>query len=96
MEVNLSRDEISVDTIKQYYVSVANDQKLDLLVLLLKRDRPRQCIVFTCAISAVPTRLADRLAQGGQRGFGDSRRPCTIDARPRDAGISERLNFRAW
>jgi len=60
LEVNLSQDEISVDTIKQYYVSVSTDQKLDLLVLLLKRDRPRQCIVFTRTRRGAD-RLADRL-----------------------------------
>ena len=58
LEVNLSRDEISVETIKQYYVSVAHEQKLDLLLLLLARDRPRQCIVFTRT-----RRGADRLAE---------------------------------
>ena len=60
IEVNLSQDEISVDTIKQYYVSVSTDQKLDLLLLLLKRDKPRQCIVFTRTRRGAD-RLADRL-----------------------------------
>jgi ATP-dependent RNA helicase DeaD len=60
IEVNLSQDEISVETIKQYYVSVSTDRKLDLLVLLLKRDRPRQCIVFTRTRRGAD-RLADRL-----------------------------------
>jgi ATP-dependent RNA helicase DeaD len=58
VEVNLSRDEPSVETIKQYYISVAGEQKCDLLVHLLKRDRPRQCIVFTRT-----KRGADRLAE---------------------------------
>jgi ATP-dependent RNA helicase DeaD len=58
--VNLSQDEISVDTIKQYYVSVSTERKLDLLVMLLKRDRPRQCIVFTRTRRGAD-RLADRL-----------------------------------
>jgi ATP-dependent RNA helicase DeaD len=60
IEVNLSRDEPSVDTIRQYYISVTADRKLDLLVLLLARDRPRQCIVFTRTKRGVD-RLADRL-----------------------------------
>src|SRR6516162_655666 len=38
-EVNLSRDEPSVETIEQYYITVSADQKCDLLVHLLKRDR---------------------------------------------------------
>ena len=60
IEVNLSQDEISVETIKQYYVSVSTERKLDLLLLLLKRDRPRQCIVFTRTRRGAD-RLADRL-----------------------------------
>jgi ATP-dependent RNA helicase DeaD len=60
LEVNLSRDEPSVETIKQYYISVAGDRKFDLLVHLLKRDRPRQCIVFTRTKRGAD-RLADRL-----------------------------------
>jgi ATP-dependent RNA helicase DeaD len=60
VEVNLSRDELSVETIKQYYIPVAGEQKLDLLLLLLKRDRPRQCIVFTRTRRGAD-RLADRL-----------------------------------
>lgn len=47
IEMNLSRDELSVESIKQYYVTVEHERKYDLLVHLLERDRPRQCIVFT-------------------------------------------------
>ncbi len=60
VEVNLSRDEPSVDTIQQFYVSVTTERKFDLLLLLLKRDRPRQCIVFTRTKRGAD-RLADRL-----------------------------------
>jgi ATP-dependent RNA helicase DeaD len=60
VEVNLSRDEPSVDTIHQFYVSVTTERKFDLLMLLLKRDRPRQCIVFTRTKRGAD-RLADRL-----------------------------------
>jgi ATP-dependent RNA helicase DeaD len=60
VEVNLSQDEPSVDTIKQYYITVSQDQKFDLLVKLLKRDVPRQCIVFTRTKRGAD-RLADRL-----------------------------------
>jgi ATP-dependent RNA helicase DeaD len=59
-EVNLSRDEPSVETIEQYYITVNPDQKCELLVHLLKRDRPRQCIVFTRTRRGAD-RLADRL-----------------------------------
>ncbi len=64
LEVNLSQDEPSVDTIQQYYVSVAHDRKIELLQHLLKRDRPRQCIVFTRT-----KRGADRLAERLHRAF---------------------------
>jgi ATP-dependent RNA helicase DeaD len=57
LELNLSRDELSVDSIQQYYISIEHDRKFDLLVHLLKRDRPRQCIVFTRT-----KRGADRIA----------------------------------
>jgi len=58
IEVNLSQDELSVGSIQQFYVSVNHDRKVELLIHLLKRDRPRQCIVFTRT-----KRGADRLAE---------------------------------
>jgi ATP-dependent RNA helicase DeaD len=60
VEVNLSRDEPSVETIQQYCITVEHDRKMDLLVHLMKRDRPRQCIVFTRTKRGAD-RLADRL-----------------------------------
>ncbi len=58
VEQNLSRDEPSVESIQQYYISVNHDRKMELLSHLLKRDKPRQCIVFTRT-----KRGADRLAE---------------------------------
>lgn len=66
VELNLSRDEPSVDSIKQYYVTVTQDRKLDLLVHLLRRDEPRQCIIFTRTKRGAD-KLADRL-KGKVRG----------------------------
>jgi ATP-dependent RNA helicase DeaD len=60
IEVNLSRDELSVESIQQYYISVDGDRKFELLVHLLHRDRPRQCIVF-CRTRRGADRLAQRL-----------------------------------
>jgi ATP-dependent RNA helicase DeaD len=57
VELNLSRDEPSVESIRQFYVTVEHERKFDLLMHLLERDRPRQCIVFTRT-----KRGADRLA----------------------------------
>ena len=65
IEVNLSQDEPSVETIQQYYISVTTERKFDLLVSLLKRDRPRQCIVFTRT-----KRGADRVAERLRRVIG--------------------------
>jgi ATP-dependent RNA helicase DeaD len=58
VELNLSRDEPSVESIQQYYVTVSQDRKTDLLLYLLKRDQPQQCIVFTRT-----KRGADKLAE---------------------------------
>ena len=60
VELNLSRDELSVESIQQYYITVENDRKCDLLVHLLRRDQPRQCIVFTRTKRGAE-RLAERL-----------------------------------
>jgi ATP-dependent RNA helicase DeaD len=66
VELNLSRDEPSVESIQQFYVTVEQDRKFDLLVHLLDRDRPTQCIVFTRTKRGAD-RLADRL-KGKVRG----------------------------
>ena len=58
IELNLSQDEMSVESIKQYYVTVEHDRKMELLMHLLQRDQPSQCIVFTRT-----KRGADKLAE---------------------------------
>jgi ATP-dependent RNA helicase DeaD len=60
VELNLSTDEPSVESIKQYYITVENDRKFELLVHLLQREKPRQCIVFTRTKRGAD-RLADKL-----------------------------------
>ncbi len=60
VEMNLSKDEPSVESIKQYYITVDHDRKFDLLLHLLDRDQPRQCIVFTRTKRGAD-KLADRL-----------------------------------
>jgi len=47
IELNLSRDELSVESIRQYYITVDHDRKIELLQHLLNKEMPRQCIVFT-------------------------------------------------
>jgi ATP-dependent RNA helicase DeaD len=57
IELLLSRDQPTVESIQQFYVTVEHERKFDLLLHLLERDKPRQCIVFTRT-----KRGADRLA----------------------------------
>ena len=40
LEVNLSKDEVSVETIQQYYISVNHDRKVELLIHLLSAISP--------------------------------------------------------
>ena len=60
VEMNLSKDEPSVDAIEQFYMTVEHDRKFDLLVQVLRHEEPRQCIVFTRTKRGAD-KLADRL-----------------------------------
>jgi ATP-dependent RNA helicase DeaD len=62
VELNLSRDEPSVESIAQYYVTVEHDRKFELLVHLIERDRPHQCLVF-CRTKRGADKLAERLSR---------------------------------
>jgi ATP-dependent RNA helicase DeaD len=44
--VDLSKDQVAVDTVTQYYITVDHDRKLRTLARLLVQERPRQAIVF--------------------------------------------------
>ena len=44
--IDCSQNEMSVDTIEQRYFTVAPEQKLELLIRLLKREQPEQVIIF--------------------------------------------------
>jgi ATP-dependent RNA helicase DeaD len=44
--INLSPKKIAVDTIRQSYFTVDRDRKFDLLVKVIDREKPRQCIIF--------------------------------------------------
>jgi ATP-dependent RNA helicase DeaD len=61
VEQNLSKDEPSVESIRQFYVTVEHERKFDLLVQLLRSETPRQCIVFTRTKRGAE-RLAERLS----------------------------------
>lgn len=45
--IDLSSDQVYVDSVNQYYVTVDEDRKLRLLVHVLLVERPRQALVFT-------------------------------------------------
>ena len=62
MSINLSPDQISVETIKQSYFTVDPDRKLSLLLRLLVRERPRQCIIF-CQMKVGVRKLAGELGR---------------------------------
>lgn len=44
--MNFSPTEVSVDTIDQYYFTVEPDRKFELLLKLLRREQPKQAIIF--------------------------------------------------
>lgn len=59
--VDLSQDQVMVDTVEQYYITVEPDKKIDALGRLLFRERPRQAIVF-CRTKRGVDRLYQRLS----------------------------------
>lgn len=46
IHINLAPKKITVDKIKQTYITVTRDKKFDLLLRILEREQPRQCIIF--------------------------------------------------
>ena len=46
VHINLSPDRITVENIRQFYFTVDPDKKFELLLRLLHREKPRQCIIF--------------------------------------------------
>ncbi len=60
--MNFSPKNMSVDTIDQYYFTVDQEQKFDLLVELLKRDKPEQAIVF-CRTKRGTEKILRRLSK---------------------------------
>lgn len=46
VRINCSSSQVSVDAIEQRYITVRPQDKLDMLIKLLKREQPRQAIIF--------------------------------------------------
>jgi len=60
LTLNFSPKEMSVETIEQHYFTVDQSRKYELLLRLLVRERPRQCIVF-CRTKRGTEKVAQRL-----------------------------------
>ena len=58
--LNFSPKDISVETIEQFYVTVEQERKFELLAYLLKRENPQQAIVF-CRTKRGTDRVERRL-----------------------------------
>jgi ATP-dependent RNA helicase DeaD len=58
--LNFSPTEVGVDTIEQFYLAVDQDRKFELLGHLLKREEPRQAIVF-CRTKRGTEKIGQRL-----------------------------------
>lgn len=46
LHINLSPKKVTVENIRQTYITVDEDRKFDLLLKVLDREKPRQCIIF--------------------------------------------------
>src|SRR5262245_11724098 len=58
--LDFSPQDITVETIDQYYFTVENNRKMDLLLRLLKQEQPRQAIVF-CRTKRQTDRVYEQL-----------------------------------
>jgi ATP-dependent RNA helicase DeaD len=46
VHINLSPTKVTVENIRQAYITVSEERKFDLLLRVLDREKPRQCIIF--------------------------------------------------
>ena len=60
--LDFSTGDIAVETIEQFYFTVDQDRKFDLLVRLLERENPRQAIIF-CRTKRGVDRLVRKLSK---------------------------------
>jgi ATP-dependent RNA helicase DeaD len=60
--LNFSPKDLSVETIEQRYFTVDAHKKFELLLRLLVREKPRQCIVF-CRTKVRTNKIYERLAK---------------------------------
>jgi len=62
--LDFSPEQVGVSTIEQFYFTVDSRRKFELLARLLKRERPRQAIIF-CRTKRGTDKLHQRLAKRG-------------------------------
>lgn len=60
--LDFSPTDIAVETIEQFYFTVRGEQKFDLLLQLLKREQPKQAIIF-CRTRRGTEKVAQRLVR---------------------------------
>jgi ATP-dependent RNA helicase DeaD len=58
--LDFSQQSVAVSTIEQFYFTVENDRKFDLLVKLVQREQPKQAIIF-CRTKRGADRIYQRL-----------------------------------
>jgi ATP-dependent RNA helicase DeaD len=46
VNINLSPAKLTVENIRQTYITVSEERKFDLLLRVIAREKPRQCIIF--------------------------------------------------
>jgi ATP-dependent RNA helicase DeaD len=60
--LNFSPSDVSVETIEQFYFTVDNERKFDLLVRLMQRENPQQAIIF-CRTKRGTEKIFQRLSK---------------------------------
>ena len=63
--LDFSTKNLAVETIEQFYFTVNPEQKYDLLVRLLEREKPAQAIIF-CRTKRGTDKVCRRLSVGSQ------------------------------
>jgi ATP-dependent RNA helicase DeaD len=64
--INLSPSHVTVDSIRQSYFTVDGRRKFDLLLRVIEREKPRQCIIF-CERKRYADELYRQLRDGRKR-----------------------------
>jgi ATP-dependent RNA helicase DeaD len=66
VNINLSPVKVTVENIRQSYISVDEWKKFDLLLRVIEREQPRQCIIFTQR-KRTADKLYDKLKEAHKR-----------------------------